>query len=136
MYPFLLIPKLPGKNALSKIITIDTEFYEKRRLQLSHFLNFLMKHNKLGKTKEFYKFLHDPDLDIEFFKNNELPYRFPEAEKLTDNVTSKLYGVFSNFFAKPEENIITSDKENKIKKATEFYKSLAEGLKEIKTAMV
>jgi hypothetical protein len=136
MYPYLLIPKLAGKSALNKIINIDAEFYEKRRIQLTHFLNYLMKHTKLGKTKEFYKFLHDPELDVDFFKNNELPYRFPESEKLTNNVTSKIYGVFSNYFTKSEENLSPSDKETKIKKSGEFYKNLSDGLKEIKVAMV
>jgi hypothetical protein len=135
-YPFFLIPKLVGKNPLSKIITYDNNFYNNRRSQLTYFLNFINKHNKLRETREFTKFLNDPEFDNEYFKKDDSIFRFPESEKLTDNVTSKIYGVFSNFFSKAEEIVHQSQNENKIKEISVFYNKIFDNLKEIKKAIV
>jgi hypothetical protein len=135
-YPFFLIPRLAGKNPLSKIMTYDNDFYNKRRLQLTYFLNYINKHSKLNETIEFKKFLNDPEFDNEFFKKDESLFRFPESEKLNDNVSSKIYGVFSIFFSKTEEVIPQSTNEVKINKVGAFYNKMFENLKEISKAMV
>jgi hypothetical protein len=138
-YPYHLIPKLIGKNALTKIITIDTEFYNKRRRQLNYFLNYLFKHNKIKEYREFTKFINDPEFDEEYFKKEDNPYNFPEATKYNESIKNKIFGVFSNFtnyFKPTEEEIEPTEEEKKIKKREMFYKKLLTNLKEIKNNLV
>ena len=95
-YPFFIIPKLSEKNIITKFLN-DKEFFDKRRRQLEYFINYIFTHCKLKDCREFYKFLSDPEFDEEFFKTDENFYLFPEAEKLSEGITKKLYNVFSSF---------------------------------------
>jgi hypothetical protein len=135
-----LIPKLIGKNALSKIINVDFEFYNKRRRQLNFFLNFLFNHNFLKTTKEFIKFINDPEFDEEYFKKEDLLYNFPESKKCQVALTTKLYGMFSsitNYFSKEEEFVYKpTEQELRIKNIENYYTTLLGNIKETKKFIV
>ncbi len=138
-YPFFLIPKLVGKNPLSKIITVDNDFYYKRRRQLNYFLNYLYSHQFLKETSEMAKFIHDPEYDEAFFKREENLFYFPESFKNTESITNKIYGVFSGFtsyFKSDESKLSPSENETLIKKMDMYYKNMLESFKEIKNFMV
>jgi hypothetical protein len=137
-YPFVVFPKLSGKNALTKIIN-DNEFLNRRRRQLNYFLNYLYNHNKLKEVREFIKFVNDPEFDEEYFKREENPYHFPEAEKSNETISNKIYGVFSNitsYFKTKEETTPQTENEVQLKKMENFYKKLLTNFKEIKNNLV
>lgn len=135
-YPFYLIPKLIGKNPLNKFMNIDDEFYNKRRRQLNYFLNYIYNHPKLKNCKEFLKFVKDPECDEEFFLAEEIVYDFPEASNLTNGITQKFLGMFTNYFTVKEENININEKDRNIKIMEVFYRNTYDQLKEIKNQMV
>jgi hypothetical protein len=135
-FPFYLIPKLIGKNPLNKFLTVDEEFYNKRRRQLNYFLNYVYSHPKLKSSKEFLKFLRDPECDEAFFLNEETVYDFPEASKVSSGITQKFFGMFSNYFTIKEESIYMNENERNLKNMEIFYKCTYDKLKEIKNYMV
>lgn len=134
-----LIPKLIGKNALSKIISVDFEFYNKRRRQLNYFLNFLFNHHAIKETKEFIKFINDPEFDEEFFKKEDILYNFPEATKCQVALSTKIYGMFSsltNYFSKEEFVHKQTEQEIRIKNMEIYYTTLLGNIKETKKFIV
>ena len=60
-YPYLIIPSLPKKNYKVKIIKVEEEFYSNRTRSLKSYLNYIFKHEILGTTQEFTKFLNDAE---------------------------------------------------------------------------
>ncbi len=133
------MPKLIGKNPLSKIITIENEIYNKRRRQLNYFLNYLYTHHFLKETSELSKFINDPEFDEAYFKKEENMFYFPESMKNTESLTNKIYGVFSNFtsyFKSDEARLSPSENESIIKKMDVYYKNMLESFREIKNYMV
>jgi hypothetical protein len=66
-YPYIIIPKLPPQKNISKIIMSDNVFDEDRLQQLNFYINFINSHENLKKTKEFYKFIEEPTLDMSYF---------------------------------------------------------------------
>lgn len=98
------------KNFLSKIITIDDNFYIKRSKQLNFFLNYINEHGELKCTKEFVKFVSDPIFDNKFFLENESfcdITKFTESMRNHDTIANKIV----DFFKIPFTNIDHSDNE-------------------------
>ena len=120
-------------------MTIDCEFYNKRRRQLNYFLNYLFNHFFLKDSREFLKFINDPEFDEEYFKKEENLFHFPESAKSTESIGNRIYGVFSGFtnmFNNKEEVSPPSEGETVIRKMEVYYKKMLENFKEIKTHMV
>jgi len=120
-------------------MTIDSEFYNKRRRQLNYFLNYLYNHSLLKDSREFLKFMNDPDFDDEYFKKEDNLFYFPEASKSSETISKKIYGVFSglsSYFNTKEDNVPPSEGETLIKKMEVYYKKMLENFKEIKNHMV
>jgi hypothetical protein len=136
-YPYILIPRLPPKNPLAKIITIDNEFYENRRRQLNFYINYLLYNNFLFKTKEVSKFINDAEFDEEFFNMDENPMKsFPHSLKVTETVKNKIFGVFTNIFWNKEESRKVNDNEILLKRMETHYKRILEKYTEIKENVV
>lgn len=139
-YPYLLIPKLIGKNPLMKIMTVDSEFFNKRKRQLNYFLNYLYSHKILSEKREFLKFINDPEFDEEYFKKEEVDvYDFPESSKHSETISNKIYGVFSNistYFKHKNEEFKPSEAEIDIKNMEAHYKNLMENFRENKNHLV
>lgn len=129
-----------GKNPFNKIIAVDSEFYERRLRQLNYFTNFIYYHNKLKRSREFQKFLNDPEFDDEFFKRSEKPFQFPETAKVNETIKNRIYGVFSNFsnyFSQgAEDPQMLPSGDEQIAKMEPFYRKMLEHFKEIKGNMV
>jgi len=143
VYPWCLIPKLTEKNALAKIINIDSNFYSKRKNQLSLFIKYIKQHKKLKDTIEYKKFIRDPTFDSEFFKSRESfidSSYFSESLKQTESIKGTLYGYFnnvSNLFKKDEEyEMMENSDEIEIKKMEKFYKICLDDMKNLKSKMV
>lgn len=143
VYPWCLIPKLTEKNALAKIINMDSNFYLKRKNQLSLFIKYIKQHKKLKETIEFKKFIRDPTFDSEFFKCSESfinEAMFSESLKQTDTIKGTLYGYFnnvSNLFKKEEESeFMENSNEKELHKMEKFYRICLEDIKNMKTKMV
>jgi hypothetical protein len=120
-------------------MTIDCEFYTKRRRQLNYFLNYLYNHSFLKDSREFLKFMNDPEFDEEYFKKEDNLFYFPEAAKNSETISKKIYGVFSglsSYFNPKEEVVPPSEGESLIKKMEVYYKKMLENFKEIKNHMV
>jgi len=115
---------------------VDEEFYNKRRRQLDFFLNNIFNHHKLNNSKEFQKFLKDPECDEEFFQRDENIYDYPEASKLSSGVTQKFFGMFSNYFNITDTSSNINEKDRTLREMEQFYKNLLEQLKEVKLYMV
>jgi hypothetical protein len=131
-YPYYHIPRSIEKNILNKIMTFDNEFYERRRRQLKFFLNYLYNHEDLMHTKEFFKFMNDPEFDSQYFDTNDNIYSYPEAEKCSETLTSKFFGMF---MAK-EVPIAQSDEEALIKSMEGHYLKLYEDFNKIRKSFV
>lgn len=133
-FPSALIPRIPCKNPLAKILKIDQEFYESRKNQLNYFLNFIKKNDHLYQSPEFRKFISNADFDEDFFSiyKNKLR-KFPFSLKVSETLKNKIFGVFSNFFGNKESKRIQNNEERYIKKLEIHYKTACEkylGIKE------
>ena len=120
-------------------MTVENEFYNKRRRQLNYFLNYLNTHHSLKESLELSKFINDPEFDENYYKKDENLFSFPESQKITDSFSNKIYGVFSNFtsyFKSDDYKLSPSESETLIKKMEVYYKNMLESFKEIKTFMV
>lgn len=135
-YPYFLIPRLVGKNALSKIINADSEFYERRRKQLLYFITYLATHPEIKDTREFKKFIYDLDFDEQYFKSEDTEFDYPEASKFNGGVTNRIYGLFSSLLSKEEEVHLASEKHEKIQRIENNSTNFLEGLKKIKKHIV
>jgi hypothetical protein len=60
-YPYLIIPSLPKKNYKTKILTLEEDFYNERKKRLTHYINYIFKHENLNNSLELNKFLNDPE---------------------------------------------------------------------------
>jgi len=72
IFPFIIIPKLE-KDYKAKLKTNDEKFFIKRINQLKQFLKYINNHDDLRHTKEFIKFIQDPNFDCNFF-NEEVSF--------------------------------------------------------------
>jgi len=135
-FPYFLIPRLPCKNPLTKILKIEQEFYDSRKNQLNYFLNFIKKNDHLYQSPDFRKFISNAEFDEDNFSNfsNKLR-KFPYALKVSDTIKNKIYGVFSTFFGNRETKRIHSNEEKYIKKLEIHYKTVCEKYIEVKENM-
>jgi hypothetical protein len=133
-FPYYIIPRLPPKNPLAKIISADSEFYENRRIQLNNYLNFIKNNENLSKTKEFLKFVNDAEFDQDFFESEEtnVNYNFPESSKLNETVTNKIYGIFSTIFTSTENERRINDSEKNLKRMEMDFKFVTDKCNNIK----
>jgi len=133
-FPYYVIPRLPPKNPLAKIISADSEFYENRKIHLNNYLNFIKNNENLSKTREFLKFLNDAEFDLDFFDSEEINanYNFPESFKLNDTVTNKIYGIFSTIFTSTENERRINEREKNLKRMEMDFKFVTEKCNNIK----
>jgi hypothetical protein len=130
-YPYYIIPKLTGKHPLAKLIHADEEFYENRKRQLNYYINYLANHEYLNETKDFISFINEAQFDEGLFLSDEGIYDFPHCAKVTDNMKSRIMGVFSNLFGYKEEVRKMSDNEIQIKRMENHYKNVFKKYREI-----
>jgi hypothetical protein len=136
-FPYLIIPKLPSKNALSKIINQDNKFYDERRTQLKYFINYLHYHPVIGASDELKRFINGLEFDDSYFKKHT------EYDSILEFVntgyypiSNKIIGVFSNFFKKEERYDSNDQEEQAIIVLYKHYKRLYDHYTELKIQMV
>lgn len=140
-YPWIIIPQLVEKNIGSKIMTVSEKFYSKRRNHLNLFLQYLSQHDEIKRTKEYYKFITDPNFDDNYFAQEAGFYNeaeFPESIKSHDSLKNKFFDYFKNTFISPD-NIESQFKDNnffKFKAHHEFYNNAKLNLIKIKKYIV
>lgn len=137
MYPYIIIPELE-KNFLIKIIKIDEHFFIKRKNQLNIFLKYIHAHEEIKATKEFIKFIRDPNFDNNFFKDDESFYdskEFPESMRNHDSITNKIVDFLKIPFAHNSE-ITHHENERVFLKKFEFYNNALNKFMELKKFVV
>lgn len=140
-YAYYVIPKLPSKNALSKIINANEKFYDERKTQLKYFINYLYYHIDLGQSSEFKKFINDLEFDDLYFKSNDTEYNHILEYNYVFNynhLSNRIIDVFSTFFKNKEEECkdTIDNEEIEMLKFQKEYKELQEKYKELKAQMV
>lgn len=139
IYPYIIIPEL-GKNFLSKILKIDENFYKKRKNQLNLFLKFINDHEELKSTKEFIKFIRDPNFDTDYFNENESFYDirdFPESMRNHNSIANKIVDFLKNPFANRENNEHDChDNERDFLKILDFYNNALFKFKDLRKFVV
>ena len=134
-YPYIVIPNLPPKSPLNKIIQLDKSFYEKRRLQLTFYLNFLSRHPFLKETKEFTKFITDPNFDSQFFQRTSNDNPLPSfTSSPSDMLRNKLYSVLNFMGTGGKVREINND-EVTIKNMTIHYKNILGKYQDMRTSI-
>jgi hypothetical protein len=134
-YPYCLIPKLTEKHPISEIIYPNEDFYLNREIQLRFYLSYINKHDLLGKSKEFYKFLNDAEFDESYFSQEDLPYSFTSSVKLTESVKNKVYGFISGMFGKKDELRLPTEEEMMILKMEAHFKSFLKNYLAVKQSI-
>jgi hypothetical protein len=135
-FPFLLIPRLPCKNVLTKIIKIEQKFFDSRTNQLNFFLNFIKNNDHLTQSNDFKKFISNTDFDDDYFVNFRNVYKnFPNSLKVSETLKNKILGVFNNFFGHSENKHLSTPEEKIIKKMETHYKTMSEKYSDIKENM-
>lgn len=134
-YPYIVIPTLTPKNLFDKIMQSDESFNEKRWLQLTFYLNFLSRHPFLKETKEFIKFITDPNFDSQFFQitsnDNPLP-SFTSSP--SDMLRNKIYSVFNFMGTGGKVREINND-EVTLKKMAIHYKNILDKYQQMRTSI-
>lgn len=106
VFPFFIIPKLE-KDFKAKIMTEDEIFFIKRKNHLNQFLKYINNHDDLRYSKEFIKFVQDPNFDTNFF-NEEISFcdfnEFPESKKNYKSITDKIVDFIKNPFSYNDQN--------------------------------
>jgi hypothetical protein len=108
------------------------DFYDERVRMLKIFLNYIYKNEELRLSKEFIKFINDPEFDQSYYDKEENYFSYPEAGKYSDSITTKLLGMFVS----KEQIISLSENDNKIKTIRDHFNGLIEKLKLVKNAFV
>ena len=128
---------------MAKIINVDSQFYSKRKNQLSLFIKYIKEHKKLKETIEFKKFIRDPTFDAEYFKNYETfccKEKFSESMKKTETIKGTLFGYINNvssyFKKEDEQDYLENPSEIELKKMEKFYRFCLEDIKNLKLRMV
>jgi hypothetical protein len=108
------------------------EFYDERVRMLKIFLNYINNDVDLKNSKEFIKFINDPEFDQIYFDREENFFYYPEANKFSDSYTNKFLGMFIS----KDQNVPFSSNDNRIKTIKEHFSNLIEKLKIVKNAFV
>ncbi len=123
IFPYIIIPELE-KNFLSKIISIEENFYIKRKNQLNLFIKHINEHEELKSTKEFFKFIRDPNFDHGFFAE-EVYFNdirdYPESMRNHDSIANKIVDFFKTPFSKENIELNYNDSERNFLKKYDFY---------------
>jgi hypothetical protein len=128
-YPFHHIPRLVEKGILNNLLpSYYNDFYEERVRMLKCFINYIYKDADLKASREFTKFLNDPEFDQTYFDKEENYFNYTESAKYSDSLTSKFLG----FFITKAQDEPLSQRDETIRKAREDYSSLVEKLKVVK----
>lgn len=139
LFPFMIIPELE-KNILSKLIKIDENFFVKRKNQLNLFLKYIFEHSELKETKEFKKFIRDPNFDNNYFNEDESFYdirEFPESMRNHNSFANKIVDFIKNPFANADnKEIMFNDSERDFYRKMDFYNSILNKFYEIKRYLV
>ena len=128
-YPYIIIPNLtPKKNLLVSVS------FEKRRLQLIFYLNFIGRHSQLKETKEFLKFINDPNFDSHFFQLTSLDNPLPSFNSSTSEMLkNKFYSVL-NFMGGVKSRAMNNDEIN-LKNMAIHYNNILTKYKDIKNSI-
>ena len=121
-FPYVIIPNLPPKNSLVKIMSYNNEFFKSRMILLTFYINFLNNHIILRETKEFKKFINDVEFDENFFNVNE---NNENNDNNNYNIKNKIYNVI-NFLGSGIKTRKLNDSEILIKKLYTHYKNIIE----------
>lgn len=131
-FPFILIPRIPIKNPLVKFINVEKEFYDSRKNQLIHFLNFIKDNQYISQSKEFKKFISEASFDEDFFTEVSHSFKqFPYSFSVCQTIKNKLLGLFSNILGYKDQRFKTNQ-EKYLKKIELYYKSICEKYFKIK----
>lgn len=142
-FPWIVVPELVEKNIGSKIMTVNDKFYIKRRKHLNFFLRYLGQHEEIKKTREYYKFITDPNFDDNYF-NKETPFysekEFSESIKNHDTLANKFIDYFKKAFISTEDNEAHARNKNnnyvKFQIKYGFFKDIENNLQLIKKDLV
>ena len=128
-YPYIIIPNLtPKKNLLVSVS------FEKRRLQLIFYLNFIGRHSQLKETREFIKFINDPNFDSHFFQLTSLDNPLPSFNSSTSEMLkNKFYSVL-NFMGGVKSRAMNND-EISLKNMAIHYNNILTKYKDIKNSI-
>ncbi len=96
----------------------------------------MANHDNLKDTKEFNSFTNEAQFDEGLFLSDENVQDFPYCTKITDNMKSKIIGVFSNFFGYKEEVRKISDKENQLKRFETHFRNVSKKYRDILLNMI
>lgn len=129
-YPYIIIPNLtPKKNLLVSVS------FEKRRLQLIFYLNFIGRHSQLKETKEFLKFINDPNFDSYFFQITSLDNPLPSFNSSTSEMLkNKFYSVL-NFMGNGVKSRAMNNDEISLKNMSIHYNNILTKYKDIKNSI-
>ena len=134
-YPTIIIPKLPPKNPLAKIIKLQDSFFEKRRLQLIFYLNFICKHPGLNKTKELFKFLTDAEFDVNYFKVTQDDEPIPPSSLSTyDTIMNTFYLKWNSISAGTKARYIPNE-ENLLKKYETHFQNILKRYQDVQCSI-
>lgn len=134
-YPTIIIPKLPPKNPLAKIIKLQDSFFEKRRLQLIFYLNFICKHPGLNKTKELFKFLTDAEFDVNYFKVTQDDEPIPPSSLSTsETIKNTFYLMWNSISAGTKARYIPNE-ENLLKKYETHFQNILKRYQDVQCSI-
>ena len=96
-------------------MTYDDNFFSKRRIQLNLFLKYITDNEELKSTKEFIKFIKDPNFDYDYF-SEDISFShlrdYPESLKNHDSISNKISDFFKNTFKKGESFELNNSNNN------------------------
>ena len=124
-FPYVIIPNLPPKNSLAKIMSYNNEFFKSRMILLTFYVNFLNNHIILKETKEFKKFINDVEFDENFFNDGNNKDNSDINNNNNYNLKNKIYNVI-NFLGSGIKTRKLNDSEILIKKLYTHYKNIIE----------
>lgn len=152
-FPYIIIPELPPENYwtnISKILFQDKISDEDNLQSLNFYINFLYFHEDLRNSKEFYKFVYEATMDINYFtdsSNTNSNIEGINLEHMKKNYLSEItskkksYSIslnsIVNFFV-PISNSNKREMNNNeiiIKKMNEHFNNIIVQYKEIKNAI-
>ena len=134
-YPTIIIPKIPPKNPLAKLIKIQDSFFEKRRLQLIFYLNFICKHPGLNKTKELFKFLTDAEFDINYFKVTQDDEPIPPSSLSTSETIKNTFYLMWNSISTGTKARYIPNEENLLKKYETHFQSILKRYQDVQCSI-
>ena len=129
-YPYIIIPSLPKKASIPKLINKQNiSYYFKRQVQLTIYVNFISNNPQLNSSEEFNKLINDGYFDNEYFTIKQSDNILPSFNTSTFDYFKKKFYSYFTFLSSNQREV--TEKEKYLKQLNTHFNNVLNNYKQM-----